>query len=57
MLFRHCVAVRVAWTFATGTASRDPTPPLGWPRGRFEQGASKQATKEGRGDRPGKRKG
>lgn len=33
MLFRHCVAVRVAWTSATGTASRDPTPPLGWPRG------------------------
>lgn len=26
MLFRYCVAW-VAWTSATGTASRDPTPP------------------------------
>lgn len=37
MLFRYCVAVRVAWTSATGTALRDPTPPLGWARGRSEQ--------------------
>lgn len=29
MLFRHRVALRVAWTPATGTASRDPTPPIG----------------------------
>lgn len=29
MLFRHRVALRVAWTSATGTASRDPTPPIG----------------------------
>lgn len=28
MLFRHRVALRVAWTPATGTASRDPTPPF-----------------------------
>lgn len=26
-MFRHRVALRVAWTPATGTASRDPTPP------------------------------
>lgn len=38
-MFRHCVAVRVAWTSATGTASRDPTPTLGWPRGSPGQGA------------------
>ncbi|EZA49661.1 hypothetical protein X777_12206, partial [Ooceraea biroi] len=28
VLFRHRVALRVAWTPATGTASRDPTPPI-----------------------------
>ena len=63
MLFRHCVAVRVAWTSATGTASRDPTPPL-----RVGQGSLRARSKQrkegglggsvgGRGDRPGKRKG
>ena len=48
MLFRHCVAVRVAWTSATGTASRDPTPPLGWPRGSPGQGA--RVGREGAGE-------
>ena len=61
MLFRHCVAVRVAWTSATGTASRDPTPPLRVGQGSL-RARSKQATKGGwveggRGDRRGKRKG
>lgn len=32
-------SARVAWTFATGTALREPTPPLEWPRGNPGQGA------------------
>lgn len=63
MLFRHRVALRVAWTPATGTASRDPMPPVGVA---LAAGASIRAIVQSatggrgvgqRGRRPGKRKG
>lgn len=46
MLFRHRVALRVAWTPATGTASRDPTPPI---EVALAAGASTRAIVQGSG--------
>lgn len=61
MLFRHRVALRVAWTPATGTASRDPTPPHRGSRGRGGEHTGNRSERDGgveqRGRRPGKRKG
>ncbi|TGZ47314.1 Uncharacterized protein DBV15_00129 [Temnothorax longispinosus] len=58
VLFRHRVALRVAWTPATGTASRDPTPPIGVGPGRGGEHTGNRSERDGgvgqRGRRPGK---
>ncbi|KYN41712.1 hypothetical protein ALC56_03855, partial [Trachymyrmex septentrionalis] len=50
VLFRHRVVLRVAWTPATGTASRDPTfPPVGGSSGRGGEhtGGSNRSERDG----------
>lgn len=47
MLFRHRVALRVAWTPATGTASRDPTPPHRGSRGRGGEHTGNRSERDG----------
>ncbi|KYQ58548.1 hypothetical protein ALC60_02193, partial [Trachymyrmex zeteki] len=45
---RHRVALRVAWTPATGTASRDPTPPVGGSPGRGGEHTGNRSERDGR---------
>ncbi|KYM82363.1 hypothetical protein ALC53_07151 [Atta colombica] len=48
VLFRHRVALRVAWTPATGTASRDPTPPVGGSSGRGGEHTGNRSERDGK---------